>query len=537
LHVHVARKPNSRAGRFSLYDCVKEFLPLLRFRLSVPRSNGLLMPHLAVALAAVLLGGCDAYDASLLPARETLRDVGSSDGGAVGPNECTGTAARCTRPNADTACVDGACALIRCRAPFVDCDGDSANGCEATLDSVEHCGACGASCARTNVAAPRCDLEAEDGPCVIERSCTPGATLCLPDDPSHGCAPGYADCDGRAANGCETSLRALSDCGGCGVVCSSADSDVSCETGQCVALGCAPGFGDCHDDGCASLASNAQHCGECDEACTEGTACHGGRCTALSCAAGTADCDGEAENGCEASLDDLWTCGVCDVQCGPYARARAGCDAGRCTIAACDAGFGDCDRVLGNGCEADLRQPEHCGACGKDCSALPHVVAAECVAGECSRFTCEPGWGDCDGDSENGCEQSLVTAAHCGACGQACALDHATADCSTGSCLVSACHDGFDDCNGLPQDGCEAALDSDAHCGGCGAACGAGNACQGGGCACVTDESCSGGRECCDGACIDTKSKCYPWPCIPGTKRDENNCGGCGVTCAFCCAA
>jgi hypothetical protein len=102
--------------------------------------------------------------------------------------------------------------------------------------------------------------------------------------------------------------------------------------------------------------------------------------------------------------------------------------------------------------------------------------------------------------------------------------------------VISACAEGFDDCNHMVDDGCEAALDGDANCGSCGAACKAGTVCKNGGCACGTNAGCDNGTECCNGACVDTHSACFPWPCIPGTKRDSNNCGGCGVQCAFCCA-
>jgi hypothetical protein len=54
-----------------------------------------------------------------------------------------------------------------------------------------------------------------------------------------------------------------------------------------------------------------------------------------------------------------------------------------------------------------------------------------CTAGSCEPLICEQGWGDCDGDSSNGCEQDLSNSAqHCGACSQPCV-------CGDGACDVS----------------------------------------------------------------------------------------------------
>jgi hypothetical protein len=310
-------------------------------------------------------------------------------------------------------------------------------------------------------------------------------------------------------------------------------AQASCEAGRCAFVGCAPGFGDCDDEGCAPLFDDADNCGACGNACpTDRGRCAGGECTSQRCAAGTADCDGESDNGCEADLASAETCGGCQVHCGPYASATASCEDALCAIGSCDEGRADCDGERDNGCETDLAvSPEHCGGCDNDCAALPNVESAACNAGTCADLTCKSGFADCDGKVENGCEQPLNTAEHCGGCGVTCAPAHADATCESGTCTISACEPGWDECNDKISDGCEADLGSPTNCGGCGHACPSGMQCKNGGCGCSGAGSCPDGQECCNGACIDTRGACVWWPCVPGTTRDYDNCGGCNVQC------
>jgi hypothetical protein len=86
------------------------------------------------------------------------------------------------------------------------------------------------------------------------------------------------------------------------------------------------------------------------------------------------------------------------------------CDESGCR---CAAGFGDCDGNQDNGCEADLQMaPETCGTCGTRCDH------GTCSVGVCQ---CKTGFGDCDGDPSNGCETSIAdNPLSCGACGHDC---------------------------------------------------------------------------------------------------------------------
>jgi hypothetical protein len=93
-------------------------------------------------------------------------------------------------------CVNGTCA---CLPHYADCDQDPINGCEADLlTDPENCGLCGDLCPPNNPCGP----------------CTQG--IC----PIIDCTPGFANCDGNCANGCEVNI--LTDpmnCGQCGLAC------------------------------------------------------------------------------------------------------------------------------------------------------------------------------------------------------------------------------------------------------------------------------------------------------------------------------
>ncbi|HKP58095.1 MAG TPA: hypothetical protein VJV78_15290 [Polyangiales bacterium] len=506
-------------------------------------------PNAYAWLACCFLVACSAYDAGLTKYKpRSSHEDGGQDDVDAGPtrmpdaailSSCEGAEdySICIGPSSQGVCISGECTIIHCEEGHFDCDGDAQSGCEETLTSSSHCRACGASCALKHVKSSVCAPDVGGGPCLIDHGCHDDELGdCRESSAAVGCEDGWGDCDGIDANGCETSLRSPSNCGSCGMTCTLASGEASCESGECKFVACKPTFADC-GAGCISLSDNPQHCGACNSPCAAPNKCAGGRCSAAQCAANMADCDGNASNGCEADLTSAGNCGACGVKCGPYAQAQGGCNAGQCAITSCNAAYANCDGQRDNGCETNLGSVEDCGSCGNDCAALPRVTGAQCSAGKCASLVCEAGWGDCDGRSDNGCEQPLNTNDHCGSCSGTCNPAHAAGSCSTGSCKIASCSAGYDDCAGGVADGCEAALNGNANCGSCGNACPSGQTCQGGGCACNSG-ACADGNECCGGACVDTRSECVPWPCIPGTTKDKNNCGGCGVKCAgWCCTA
>ncbi|MFO0756201.1 MAG: DNRLRE domain-containing protein [Byssovorax sp.] len=146
----------------------------------------------------------------------------------------------------------------------------------------------------------------------------------------------------------------------------------------------------------------------------------------------------------------------------------------------CAPGFADCNGAAADGCEADLGSPLSCGACGNVCS-FPHAEAG-CSAGSCTFVGCDPGFGNCDGSAQNGCETDLATSSDCGACGVTCSLPGASSSCATGSCKIVSCNQGSFDCDGNPKNGCEPTPCADgSHCAQ-GAGC-ASHVCAGGICA------------------------------------------------------
>ncbi len=229
---------------------------------------------------------------------------------------CGACGVACSAPNADTSCAGGVCQLVSCANGYDDCDGLTATGCEAPLDTLADCGSCATPC---------------QIPGAENLACSGGVCSAA------SCAPFFADCDGDSLS-CETDLRTLSDCVGCGVGCGDANgrlasATASCASGSCGVGVCDPGFG---------------------------------------------DCDGSPGNGCEVALDSLVDCGGCNVPCA-RANASESCAGGNCVTLGCEPGFENCDGADANGCEAALGSNAHCGACNDVCGANETCQSGSCV--------------------------------------------------------------------------------------------------------------------------------------------------------------
>lgn len=463
-----------------------------------------------------------------------------------------GNACASSPDNAASACEEGAC-VLRCDSGFLDCNGLASDGCESDRNRPATCGACDVSCAGGT---PFC-METDTGETCVER-CEEGSTACegscvdLTSDPRHcgtcdractappnavatcmagdcafECDPGYADCDGDPANGCESMLRELDHCGRCGERCERPGAVASCATGTCQMLGCAPLFGDCDGDpgnGCEEdLSSSLTRCGGCDTACTTGVdngevACVEGRCR-LTCSPGFGNCDGDVTTGCEAALGSASSCGMCGVSCTDPEPLCQEVGEGHACRATCTSGT-----LCGSSCVDTTTDPGHCGGCGNACSSAPNALAS-CQGGSCA-LDCASGWASCDGDMGNGCEASLSSVTSCGGCGNVCPSGPNSEPTCTGGTCGLRCAAGFADCNGLASDGCEVALGTDlAHCGRCNNACTlranvAEVACVSGACEVV---ACAAPAADCDGS--------YSNGCEIDTSVNKHHCGGCGTKC------
>ncbi len=204
-----------------------------------------------------------------------------------------------------------------------------------------------------------------------------------------------------------------------------------------------------------------------------GCATTNGPCaSAEDCPRGNGCCDGR----CTDLQNDSRHCGACQSTC-ETPNAVATCRGGGCQFQ-CAPGFGNCNGDRADGCEQPLTDAvDHCGLCGRTCTALN--AAPACVASRCGLGACATGFADCNDDDIDGCEvDTRVDAAHCGACRARCVLPHAASTCVASACAVSSCEAPWADCDGAPMNGCEVDVTSDAqHCGRCGLGCGPGQAC------------------------------------------------------------
>jgi hypothetical protein len=405
----------------------------------------------------------------------------------------------------DWQCTTGNCEVALCTGAYRDCDSAPANGCEVNaLSDLNHCGFCGLMC-NSNHGTPAC----VSGSCQI------------------GCNTGWGNCNTDVKDGCELPLSAdILNCGACGNKCEATTGTPSCQSGIC-SIVCNTGLGNCDGNitnGCeTNLQGDALHCGSCTNVCsTSGglPSCANGQCS-IACSAGMGNCDNNVANGCEDNLNaDPSNCGACGTVCS-NANGAPGCFGGQCTIT-CTSNFGNCDNDVTNGCETNIKSSVlNCNSCGNVCST--NHGTPSCSNGTCT-IACAAGYGNCDNDASNGCETQLTTNANCGACGTACNLPNATESCATGTCTLTACNTGYGDCDGNDNNGCEISFSNDpSHCGSCAKSCSTVNG----------TPSCVSGA--CSIACAASYGNCDNDAnngCETNLKTDILNCNGCGQPCS-----
>lgn len=332
------------------------------------------------------------------------------------------------------------------------------------------------------------------------------------------CDPDHMDCNNNPLDGCEIDITSsIEHCGGCNRLCNPANANGKCINKICIIESCKPNFQNCNNDvidGCeADLKNSPTTCGSCYNNCGENSLCIDGKC---SCKSGFKDCDQNLNNGCETNItSDLNNCGDCSKRCATDNTFLNQCENGECKIVTCALGFMDCDGIVQNGCEVDIRNDNNnCGGCKIKCNQN-----ATCKNGECQ---CLSGYANCNNKWDDGCEINLNSNQTCGTSCSNITNCNQNAYCSNGSCL---CLSPYENCNGLWSDGCEININTDVNnCGKCKFKCELPN----------TDEVTCNLGQCKVVKCKTNYGNCDNQDyngCETNLSNDANNCGSCNNKC------
>ena len=300
-------------------------------------------------------------------------------------NNCGECGNRCPSSYMDKyVCVEGRC-LLSCTAnQALDCDGVPDNGCETSPRSNDNCGYCGNKCPA-------------DNPC-IDRGNT---------DYACGCKQGEINCGGRFP--CVDPSYDDANCGACRNACPAhGDGTVEappnkyfgCFDGECGKLKCQTFFGDCDaltdltNTGCETRLTTNDNCGACGRKCEDGTICRLNQLLVPECMCpeGQTLCEGGCLGdlclgACNDLSSDRFNCGACGVRCSENVpNANEACVYGRCDWS-CNAGWGDCNGNRDDGCETNISSdPKNCGGCGIVCDG---IAGQACVDGRCMVEPCD----------------------------------------------------------------------------------------------------------------------------------------------------
>ncbi|AKU99482.1 Tryptophan synthase alpha chain [Labilithrix luteola] len=221
---------------------------------------------------------------------------------------------------------------------------------------------------------------------------------------------------------------------------------------------------------------------------------------------------------------------------GTASDASADSEAGMCVRTACPAPWETCAGAGGElptyACGTNLEDDtQNCGSCGTVCRepSSAYNVHMGCTAGQCQAF-CNPGHSDCNGIPDDGCEASILDdPANCGACGVTCAEGVA---CIKGKC---GCPAGFANCDGI----CRDLANDNNNCGACNFGCGDHQPDDAGTLPDHMAYACSEGQckalRCVQGPDAfwqDCNADLDKDGCEVDLRNDNANCGACGNACA-----
>ena len=278
--------------------------------------------------------------------------------------------------------------------------------------------------------------------CPVNGICAGGGGECSTTPTTLSCSTGFANCSGGQVDGCEADLASLSDCGGCGMACSTANITPACVDGACEGGVCAVGYADCNankrDDGCETeTTANPDHCGGCGMVCSGfgiARACVGSSCEEGICDTGFADCNNNKRtDGCEVDLNtDAVNCGACGADCAQLQKctvspscvdgacvgtAKACPPSGPCKVASCRPDDGACvevDATVGAACSTanPCLQNETCTSTN-ECVGTPVANGTPCAESNCAfQATCQAGACTCPAITDAGATKDQGSAGH-----------------------------------------------------------------------------------------------------------------------------
>ncbi|MHB8418766.1 MAG: hypothetical protein ACYDCL_11865 [Myxococcales bacterium] len=490
-------------------------------------------------------GGGSSGGAACLPGTACALDGGGAGSCCAGrctdlasdPGNCGACGSPCYGKQICTAgsCLDTDCATglpgDSCKLGLAGTGSCCRGVCAGSFDDDRDCGGCGVICpAGSSCSGGACADDAGNAVSGCGSGCPAGGVCSLVQsfciDAS--CADGGAFCQlgngglgACCAGACADIFNSPSNCGGCGVTCSTGRL---CVHGSCVipgsctagsqggdcALAGAAGGGVCCGAACADSYGDPANCGGCGLACPPGTACVQGAC--LLPDGGTACSAAACPPGSVCSIGPPFGSAACITPCGA--------DGDQCPLAPGRSGL-----CCGGACVDPVQDPANCGGCGLACAS--GVCQREITSGVCAPAS--PPDGGCGGcPAGDACIEGLCVARSCPQTQASllCALDGGLASC----CFVYLLANG----NLTPEAYCADLSTDPQNCGACGNSCFTGLACQGGICGPPGDAGACAGREgdrcalgdggpglCCGAAgCVDPTA-------------DLANCGYCGDDCTL----